>query len=286
MPEETYLKRIELILTQLLPDDDSRIARAMRYSTLNGGKRLRAALVYACAKDFGLEAGDVDHAAAAIECIHAYSLIHDDLPAMDNDGYRRGKPSNHKAFDEATAILAGDALNTFAFAILTQSKQAESIMVKQIQSLSLAAGHKGMVGGQMLDIIHTENHKIDQTTLEKIHRSKTAALFGAALHLGASPSPQYDRYRDTLTKIGKELGLAFQIIDDILDTIVDSDTLGKTAGKDQAQQKQTYVSMLGIERSRELARAHSATAVTISNTLPNHGHNLTTLIYTMSNRRY
>lgn len=285
MLKDTHFARIERVLNDQLPNADTRIAQAMRYSTLDGGKRLRALLVYACAQDFGVENAQVDAAAAAIECIHAYSLIHDDLPAMDDDNLRRGKASNHIAFDQATAILAGDALNTLAFELLSHSALKADTKIIQIQQLSHAAGVAGMIGGQMLDIIHTDN-PANLPTLEKIHYGKTAALFIAALHLGAAPSAHYHDHSQTLNTIGHDLGMAFQIIDDILDSSSDSATLGKTAGKDSDQNKHTYVTLLGIEDSRQRAIDYSLSAIAATDTLPNQGKHLGSLIRTMSERRY
>ncbi|WP_072281186.1 polyprenyl synthetase family protein [Rappaport israeli] len=284
------LAHIETILAQHLPKDNARLAQAMRYSTLKAGKRLRAQIVYACAQDFSLERAQVDPAAAAIECLHAYSLIHDDLPAMDNDDWRRGKPSNHKAFDEATAILAGDALQTQAFAILAQSapstQNSPHIILKQIARLAQAAGAEGMVGGQMLDIQHTATNSIDLPTLSRIHQGKTAALITAALHLGALPAASYPEHQQTLEQIGTHLGLAYQIIDDILDATADSQTLGKTAGKDAAQQKQTYISHLGLQQSRAQAIHHSQQAAQAIAQLPNQGTHLTALLHTLTTRTH
>ncbi len=243
-----YAERIEAYLTAHLPSQ-SHLTDAMRYATLNGGKRLRAALLYASGELFSIPLSQLDNAAAAIECIHAYSLIHDDLPAMDNDDMRRGKPSCHKAFGEAEAILAGDALNTIAFEFLAHSPLAAEVKIAQILCLAQTAGHAGMIGGQSLDIAHT-NQQINYKTLQSIHHQKTGALITAALHLGALPEENYSDYQTTLQHIGEKLGIAYQILDDILDETADSNTLGKTAGKDKAQGKNTYVHLLGIEKSQ------------------------------------
>lgn len=264
---EHYRTRIEAALHRQLPASEERLTEAMRYSTLNGGKRLRAALVYACGEDFGCTPALLDDAACAVECIHAYSLIHDDLPAMDAADLRRGKASCHQAFDEATAILAGDALNTLAFSLLVTSALPDRIRLAQIKRLAAAAGWAGMVGGQSRDIAAT-NRTLSLTALGKIHRDKTGALINACLHLGALPGTHYQRYCDTLEALGKEVGLAYQIIDDILDVTADTATLGKTAGKDLAQAKNTYMSQLGLEGSRQAIKRHKTRACDLLARLP------------------
>lgn len=277
--------RCEEKLGQLLPPAGSRIGDAMRYTTLNGGKRLRAALAYACALDFSLSYTDTDHAACALECIHAYSLIHDDLPAMDNDDWRRGKPSNHKAFDQATAILAGDALNTLAFELLCQSPHSATVQISQIQILSRAAGWQGMVGGQMLDMLST-GKTIDFAALQSIHHSKTGALIQAALHLGCRPAADYLLHRHNLNTIGHMLGILYQIIDDILDDSTDSQTLGKTAGKDKIQGKNTYISHLGAEKSRQKIFEYQQEIFRQCENLPNKGEHLQTILQYITERHY
>lgn len=264
---EHYRTRIEAALHRRLPASEEQLSKAMRYSTSNGGKRLRAALVYACGADFNCTPDMLDNAACAVECIHAYSLIHDDLPAMDAADLRRGKASCHQAFDEATAILAGDALNTLAFSLLTTSTLPDRIRLAQIKRLANAAGWAGMVGGQSRDIAAT-GHTLSLTVLQKIHRDKTGALIDACLHLGALPSASYERYRDTLEALGEEVGLAYQIIDDILDFTADTATLGKTAGKDLVQAKNTYISQLGLEGSRQAIRRHRTRAGDLLARLP------------------
>lgn len=273
--------RSEDVLTRLLPPADNRLADAMRYATLNGGKRLRAALVYATASDFAIPLEKVDAAAAALECVHAYSLVHDDLPAMDNDDLRRGKPSCHKAFDEATAILAGDALNTFAFELLTQAPLPSEIISAQVKTLAHAAGPYGMVLGQIYDIAATGAH-VSFADLQRIHRHKTGALLKSAVILGALPAADYAANRETLIALGETIGIAYQIIDDILDATEDSATLGKTAGKDAAQEKSTYLSHLGLAGSRKAADEHYAQCLTLLDKLPRatpHLHNLLELIF-------
>lgn len=229
----------------------------MAYSLMGGGKRLRPALVYATADILGHGEGlePLDPWAAAIECIHTYSLIHDDLPAMDDDSLRRGQPTCHKQFDEATAILAGDGLLTLAFEILADPQWALPVdrRMESIHLLSLAAGRRGMVGGQMLDLTH-EGKSRDALALSQLHLAKTGAMLkvcctGTACLLGASSD-----VRATLDQFGAHLGLGFQIADDILDETQSSQTLGKTAGKDRAADKLTYVKQWGLAGAKEKAQ--------------------------------
>lgn len=264
---ETYQTRITNLLNQHLPPDDSRLTQAMRYATF-GGKHLRAALIYATANSFSLSLEHVDYAAIAIEAIHAYSLIHDDLPAMDNDDLRRGKPSCHKAFGETEAILAGDALNTFAFSILARAPLPATTTLAQIRILADAAGWSGMVGGQSLDMTYT-NQKTNLETLQTIHRNKTGALITAAFHLGAIPATDYPQYRRLLEQLGNTIGIAYQIIDDILDATQDTKTLGKTAGKDATQHKNTYISHLGLNGARAWINEIEQQYQTLLKQLPN-----------------
>ena len=271
------LADIEAALDQRLPDDGSRLVSAMRYALLGGGKRLRAVLIHAVARDFALPAENISAAACAVEAIHAYSLIHDDLPAMDDDDLRRGKPSCHKAYDEATAILAGDALNTLAFAWLADSPCHADIRLAQLQTLAEAAGYRGMVGGQSLDMAYT-GKAADLATLQGIHHGKTGALLAACLHLGAQAAPDYEAHRATLEIIGSHLGLLYQIRDDILDATADSAALGKTAGKDHAQNKSTYVTLLGLDESRAQAAQHYQQACAHSQHLPQQGKQLKAVI--------
>jgi len=232
------------------------LSSAMRYSTLNGGKRLRAMLVYAAGLPFGATLEQLDISACAIECIHAYSLIHDDLPAMDDDDLRRGKPTSHIQFDEATAILAGDALQTHAFQLLSNSSNADisdSNRLKMIQVLAKASGTEGMVGGQMLDILAT-NQGITLDELKLVHSLKTSALIEASILLGALSSQNVnDTDYTLLSDYGKKIGLAFQIIDDILDETADTATLGKKAGADKLLGKSTYTALLGVDNARKQA---------------------------------
>ena len=258
---DTWRARVDATLDRWLPDEHTpphALHKAMRYSTLDGGKRVRAALVYSAGSALGAAAGALDGPAAAVELIHAYSLIHDDLPCMDNDDLRRGKPTCHKAFDEATALLAGDTLQALAFEILAADPALEvdaGQRIKMISILTRASGWDGMAGGQAIDLAAT-GKTLKLAELENMHRMKTGALIRASVALGAlaagceNPAllAQLDDYAD-------HLGLMFQIVDDILDVEGDTETLGKPAGSDQAANKATYPALLGLETARERARA-------------------------------
>lgn len=256
---QDYQNRAELALARVLPSADiqpQRLHDAMRYSTLGGGKRLRPILVYATGSALGVALETLDAPACAVELIHAYSLIHDDLPAMDDDDLRRGKPTCHRAFDEATAILAGDALQALAFQVLTQAPMAVSAdaRVQMLQVLAQASGSRGMVGGQAIDL-SAVGRELSLAELENMHIHKTGALIRASVLLGASCSPDLDRdARLALDHYAKCIGLAFQIQDDILDVSGDTATLGKTQGADNARNKPTYPALLGLEVAREHAR--------------------------------
>jgi geranylgeranyl pyrophosphate synthase len=235
--------------------DASRLQDAMSYSMLNGGKRVRPMLVYAAAQAVGANMVHADIAAAAVEMIHAYSLVHDDLPAMDDDDLRRGKPTCHIQFDEATAILAGDALQTQAFQIL--SAPIDGLTAQQqltlVNTLAQASGAFGMAGGQSLDL-EAVNQTVDLTYLENMHNHKTGALILASVLMGAHCGSALSK--DTLTALtiyAKAIGLAFQVQDDILDVVSDTETLGKTQGADAANNKPTYVSLLGLEGAKQKA---------------------------------
>lgn len=246
--------RIENVLDGLLPpasQPPERLHLAMRYATLDGGKRLRARLVYATGTLLDCPLTHLDNAAAAVEMIHAYSLIHDDLPAMDNDDLRRGKATVHIAFDQATAILAGDALQTCAFSTLLKSDCSNAIKVSLMQVLAYATGSSGMCGGQQLDI-DASHSKISLEQLQTLHAMKTGALIVASVQMAAIiGDADADAYA-ALTAFAQDLGLAFQIQDDILDVESDTETLGKSAGKDVAQQKSTYPALLGLDASKAL----------------------------------
>lgn len=248
--EQTLEKHFQ-VLHQRGSYTPQRLHEAMRYSLFNGGKRLRPVLVYASCLALGGQLHQADAAAAALECIHAYSLIHDDLPAMDDDRLRRGKPTCHIAFDEATAILAGDALQPLAFELLSQpASQTPVIQLQMIHILAQASGDGGMVAGQMVDIA-AEGQQQTLAQLEQMHRLKTGALIKAAVQLGALASGNTDAARlAALTDYAAAIGLAFQVQDDILDIESDTLTLGKTQGADLAKDKSTYPSLLGLENAK------------------------------------
>ncbi|MBT8147441.1 MAG: polyprenyl synthetase family protein [Gammaproteobacteria bacterium] len=260
-------QRVELELRQLLAVSDrqsGKLQEAMLYASLNGGKRVRPVLVYASALAAGCELQQADKAAAAVELVHCYSLVHDDLPAMDDDDLRRGKPTVHKAFDEATAILVGDALLTLAFQALAES-ESDAIPAKRclamIRALARASGVQGMVAGQALDFAAVgQSLTIEQ--LATMHALKTGALIGASVELGALCAPDLqDSHLEALRRYAEQIGLAFQIQDDILDVTSDTGTLGKPQGSDQALNKPTYTSILGLEAARSRALALADTAV-------------------------
>jgi geranylgeranyl diphosphate synthase type II len=229
------------------------IHRAMRYSLFAGGKRIRPILAITAAKAVSENVEAVEDAAAALELIHTYSLIHDDLPALDNDDFRRGRPTCHKVFGDALAILAGDALLTLAFEVLSTLSVNPETRILLVKELSQAAGTVGgMIGGQVHDI-EGERQPPTASLLESIHRAKTGALLRASVRLGAIYASASGDELAALTKYGEHLGLAFQIIDDVLDVEQSSDTLGKTAGKDEQQQKITFPAVYGLEKSRQMA---------------------------------
>ncbi|KTB74379.1 MULTISPECIES: polyprenyl synthetase family protein [Pseudomonas] len=234
----------------------NRLYEAMRYSVMNGGKRVRPLLAYAACEALGGVAEDANGAACAVELIHAYSLVHDDLPAMDDDDLRRGQPTTHKAFDEACAILAGDGLQSLAFTALLAphltSRDAET-RLQMVNTLAAAAGPAGMVGGQAIDL-GSVGLKLDQAALEYMHRHKTGALIEASVRLGALASGQADQPRlDALQVYARAVGLAFQVQDDILDVESDTATLGKRQGADIARDKPTYPALLGLEAAKHYA---------------------------------
>lgn len=275
-PVNDYLSRraseINKWLECLVPSEDvepRELHRAMRYSLLAGGKRLRPALVLASGEAFGAAPDDLLPAACAIEMIHTYSLIHDDLPAMDNDDLRRGRPTCHKAFGEAVAILAGDALLTQAFRVLSADapQRDAAKQVRVVREIATAAGSiQGMIGGQMADIENEGKH-VDAETLEYIHRSKTGALITAPVVVGGIIAGASEDSLGKLRAYGERIGLAFQIADDILDVTSTSEQLGKTPGKDLAASKATYPSVHGIEASERRARELVDEAVAIISSL-------------------
>jgi geranylgeranyl diphosphate synthase type II len=244
-------------LDRLVPSETAppeTIHRAMRYSLFAGGKRIRPILCIEAARAVSGETGGAVTAACALELIHTYSLIHDDLPALDNDDYRRGKLTNHKVFGDAMAILAGDALLTLAFQVLAELQAGDDRKTRLIAELATASGTVGgMIGGQVADL-EGEGKPPDGRLLETIHRAKTGALLRASLRLGAIYAGASGDEYAALSRYGERIGLAFQIVDDILDVEQSSEALGKTAGKDAAQHKITFPAVYGLETSRRMAR--------------------------------
>lgn len=247
---------VDRVLQRCVPPESAQpnsIHRAMRYSLFAGGKRIRPILAITAANAVSKRTDGVENAAAALELVHTYSLIHDDLPALDNDDFRRGRPTCHKVFGDALAILAGDALLTLAFEVLSTLNVDAQIRIQLVKELSHAAGTVGgMIGGQVHDI-EGERQPPTPSLLESIHRAKTGALLRASVRFGAIYGAASETELTALTQYGEHLGLAFQIIDDVLDVEQSSDTLGKTAGKDQQQQKITFPAVYGLEKSREMA---------------------------------
>lgn len=259
-PLGAWCERTEGVLQRLLPAETlapHTLHAAMRYAALGGGKRMRPLLVYAAGHAFGAPLDRLDHAAAAVELVHAYSLVHDDLPAMDDDALRRGRPTLHIAFDEATAILAGDALQALAFELLTQAPVTSGVQVELLRTLAAASGSLGMCGGQALDLAVTgSGQRLDE--LERMHRLKTGALIRASLRLGALCAGAAEEHLRALDAFGDALGLAFQIRDDLLDVEGSAEALGKTPGKDAAQGKPTYPALLGMHGSQQALAAQQA----------------------------
>jgi geranylgeranyl pyrophosphate synthase len=286
-----YRRRVDQKLADVLraghevPD---RLLDAMRYSVLGGGKRVRPLLVYASGELVGAAEDALDPLAAAVELIHAYSLVHDDLPAMDDDDLRRGRPTTHRQFDEATAILAGDALQALAFEVLaTDSKLAArpQAQVKMLAWLTRAAGPAGMVGGQALDMA-AEGRRIDERGLERIHRGKTGALIRASIMMPSELGLMSDEQRANLDVFARDIGLVFQIRDDLLEVEQDTATLGKNAGSDSGNDKSTYPSTLGVEGARRRAAETQQRAVGALRTLGGRSDALLWLSEFILNRSY
>ena len=248
----SYQKRINQKLEGLLPSDDSILSEAMRYSVLNGGKRLRPILVYLSSELGEANHDSIDTLAGSIELIHCYSLIHDDLPSMDDDDLRRGNPTTHKKFDEATAILAGDALQPLAFELISNLDTSDSNKITIVNCLANACGYSGMVGGQIKDIHSKEINTVQN--LDIMHSQKTGRLIQASLETSAILSGLDQKDIEALNKYGEKIGLAFQIQDDIIDIESPSSISGKDQGSDINQNKITYPSIVGLEESRTRAR--------------------------------
>lgn len=263
---------IEKVLHSYLgPDSEIQAARlleAMRYATLGGGKRLRALLVYATGEAFGGNASQLDPVAAAVEFMHAYSLVHDDMPAMDNDDLRRGRPTCHKAFDEATAMLTGDALQSLAFACCCDERLSDSKQARLVKTLADAVGVNGMAGGQAIDL-QSVGQTLDIAALQRMHHLKTGALICASIRMGAIAAGQSDRQiLEALDRYAQSIGLAFQVHDDVLDVTADTTTLGKTQGADMALDKPTYPALLGLEEARRKAADLIDNALEALNAVP------------------
>jgi geranylgeranyl pyrophosphate synthase len=280
---EALRARCERFLESCLASSDvptARLIEAMRYSVLGGGKRLRPVLVYSTGAALGAPLERLDAAAAAVELIHVYSLVHDDLPAMDDDDLRRGRPTCHKAYDEGTAVLVGDALQALAFEVLARDRPTALDAQQRLQQLSVLShgiGTTGMAGGQAIDLA-AAGKPLSPEALEEMHRRKTGALIRASVLLGAIGAGvcEGDEF-DALADYGAQLGLAFQIQDDVLDVAGDAAQLGKATGADAARGKPTYPSVHGLEESRRLARRHRDAAIDAALTLGDRGTDLVRL---------
>ena len=286
---KSLVSRLESGIDRLVPSPETRptqLHRAMRYSLEAGGKRLRPALVLAVAElGDAPDAPDPLPAAVAIECLHTYSLIHDDLPCMDDDDLRRGRPTVHREFDEATALLAGDALLTHAFALLATAYADRPVLAHAlIAELAHTAGSTRLIGGQMADLLGEADGNATADDLDFIHLNKTAAMIETALVMGGLLAGWPEAQRDSLREAGRSIGLAFQIVDDILDVTADTATMGKTVGKDEATEKTTYVRLHGIEASRKFVAERTADAVVRFAALPGDTSFLQKLTLSMANR--
>lgn len=260
-----HQSRFEDVLRGLLPQPDvmpQRLHQAMRYAVMDGGKRVRPLLAFAAGELTGADVVHVNIAAAAVELIHAYSLVHDDMPCMDDDVLRRGKPTCHVQYDEATALLTGDSLQTLAFQLLSEHRLGVDAdrQMAMIRLLAVASGSRGMAGGQAIDL-SSVGKSLSLPELENMHIHKTGALIRAAVLLGAHCGKATEEQLARLDHYGKCVGLAFQVVDDVLDACADSATLGKTAGKDADNDKPTYVSLLGVAAAREMAQNLHAEAL-------------------------
>lgn len=280
--------KVEAAIDKYLPASDTRpsiVHKAMRYSMEAGGKRIRPMLLLAAHDMFPSEIDPLP-ACVAIECLHTYSLIHDDLPCMDNSDLRRGKPTCHKQFDETMALLAGDALLTYSFWLLADAYKAyPKVAAGLVLDLADAGGSTKMIGGQVEDVLGERDGKMTSEKLDFIHHNKTAALITAAVTMGVRLADDYSEEKlEVAREIGKNIGLAFQVIDDILDVVSDDATMGKTTHLDAANDKMTYVSLYGIDRSREIAAELTAKAVALCEKLSPKCDFLKALIGYMQNR--
>lgn len=281
-------EQINEALDSILANTSSKIVKAMKYSLMAGGKRIRPVLCVASAETVGGQSQDVIRAACALEMIHTYSLIHDDLPAMDNDEIRRGQPTCHVAFDEVTAILAGDALLTLAFEVLSSMEfiQENHVLnwMNVIHTLSTAAGYKGMIEGQMQDMAG-EGHLLCLEDLENMHALKTGALIEASVTVGAILGKGSLDQIQHLKTYAKNIGLAFQVTDDLLDVEGDPNVMGKDVGSDQARSKSTYPALLGIEQSKKFAKKLVNDALKALDYFDNKAHPLRAIAYYIVDRK-
>lgn len=283
--------QIELGIDRHLPLDavaPCHLHAAMRYAALGQGKRIRALLVCASADLFASDLLVAVNGAVAVELIHAYSLVHDDMPCMDDDSLRRGKPTVHIAYDEATAMLVGDALQALAFEVLVSKRGdvSSSVRLKQVELLSKACGSLGMVGGQALDLIAVGN-QISRRELENMHVKKTGALIDASIRIGALYGSQFDQvFSEPLSQYASTLGLGFQVIDDILDVVSSKEVLGKSVGKDARDEKPTFVTIFGLEKAKKIAESLFNDAEVSLSKLPHNGGYLKDLTRVVFQRSY
>lgn len=281
-------QRIEQVLDATLPPVNlapETLHQAMRYSALAGGKRVRALLCYAAAEFCGTAEKTADAAACAVELIHAYSLVHDDMPCMDDDDLRRGKPSCHKQYDDATALLVGDALQSLAFEVLSSPQLCVNVtqQLAMVHVLATASGSQGMAGGQAIDL-SAVGQSMSGQDLAQMHNLKTGALIKAAALLGAQNGTL--EQIEAVRLYAQNIGLAFQVVDDILDAEADTQTLGKTAGKDAQNNKPTYVTILGLNQAKQLANTLYQTAINALQPYGNHAQRLLELAVFMTQRRF
>ena len=286
----SHSARTEAALDVLLDSAQTnplRLHEAMRYAAQGGGKRIRPLLVYAAGQLGDVESASkqiaLDTAAVAIECIHAYSLVHDDMPCMDDDDLRRGRPTVHKAYDEATALLVGDALQTRAFEVLANAKCGADVRLSMISALASASGSRGMAGGQAIDL-ESVGKKLDLAGLKQMHAMKTGALLSCAVQLGGIAAELNATQMAHLQNYSQALGLAFQIVDDVLDATADSQTLGKTAGKDAINDKPTYVTLMGLDYAQKTAQELQETAIASLDSFGNKAQALKDLAFLVVNR--
>jgi geranylgeranyl pyrophosphate synthase len=289
---ENWRLRMEAALAARLPPADVvpvRLHEAMRYSVLGGGKRIRPALVFATARAVGLSEDDVEAAACAIELVHVYSLVHDDLPAMDNDDMRRGRPTCHKAFDEATALLVGDALQPLAFQLLARDSKlpaSPAIRLRLIDMLAQAIGTLGMAGGQAIDLA-VQGLKLDIAQVEDMHARKTGAVIRASVLMAAECAPAVDpNLYGALSKFANAVGLAFQIQDDLLDVTGDASMLGKATGADSERAKPTYPAVIGISASQQRVRLLHNQAIQSLTPFGERAESLRSLAHWLMSRQY